>query len=375
MKIVIFGLSISSAWGNGHATLLRGLFRALHSSGHQVHFFERDTPYYAAHRDALQLPYVHLHLYSDWLAVRQQAKKLLSDADVGMVTSYCADGRAACELLLDSGVPRCLFYDMDTPVTLSRLDKGERVEYLPEQGLADFDLVLSYTGGKALEQLRSKLGARRAAALYGWVDPQIHRRTAPTPEFSADLSYLGTYSADRQETLERMLIEPARVLGSNAFVIAGAMYPNTQEWPANIRHFGHVVPSQHSVFYSSSPVTLNVTRGAMAAMGYCPSGRLFEAAACGTAVLSDWWTGLDAFFEPGREILVANSTEESIREIAKDRSLLENIGARARERALDCHTAAIRAARLLSLIERPRDESGECELMRRRPKELKVCGV
>ncbi|MBV8068954.1 MAG: glycosyltransferase [Acidobacteriaceae bacterium] len=361
MKIVFFGLSISSAWGNGHATLLRGLFRALYSKGHELHFFERDTPYYAAHRDVQSLPYVKLHLFSDWTQTRKKAEAILASADVGIVTSYCADGVAACELVLSSRLSRTLFYDMDTPVTLSRLERGERVEYLPLSGLAGFDLVLSYTGGAALERLKTRLDATRTAALYGWVDPDIHHRVPASAQFSADLSYLGTYAADRQQALERMLVEPARALPSRTFVIAGAMYPNTDAWPPNIRHFAHVVPHGHSGFYSSSPLTLNATRGAMAAMGYCPSGRLFEAAACGTAVLSDWWEGLDTFFTPDSEILIANTTADAISQISRDRALLEFIGARARERALDCHTAAIRADRLLSLIESPRDERDEAE--------------
>ena len=363
MTIVVFGLSISSAWGNGHATLLRGLFRVLNAKGHQIHFFERDTPYYAAHRDAPSLPYATLHLYSDWSDVLQPAKEILRSADVGIVTSYCADGVAACRAVLDANLPRTIFYDMDTPVTLSRLERGEAVEYLPADGLAEFDLVLSYTGGEALDQLKYKLRARRTAALYGWVDPAIHQRAIPSEQFAADLSYLGTYAADRQEALERMLIEPARVLTDKTFVIAGAMYPNTDVWPQNIRHFGHVVPPRHAAFYSSSPLTLNVTRGAMAAMGYCPSGRLFEAAACGTAVLSDWWAGLDTFFTPGTEILVANTASEAIAEISRERRFLRAVGARARERALDCHTAEIRADRLLSLIDSPRDESSEAEVI------------
>ena len=361
MKIVIFGLSVSSAWGNGHATLLRGLFRALNNDGHQIHFFERDTPYYAAHRDAKSLPFADLHFYSDWDENLSRAKQELSTADVGIVTSYCPDGVVACDLVLSSNVPRTVFYDMDTPVTLGRLERGEPVDYIPPQGLAGFDLVLSYTGGQALDRLRDQLGARCASTLYGWVDPQLHYRVEASSRFEADLSYLGTYSADRQAALEELLIEPARQLSNRQFLIAGAMYPSPEAWPRNIRHFGHVSPPEHSSFYSSSPLTLNVTRASMAAMGYCPSGRLFEAAACGTAVLSDWWAGLDLFFQPGEEILISTSTGDAVSAISKDPALLRRIGSRARERALDCHTAEIRARRLISLLETPCDQGNEIE--------------
>jgi spore maturation protein CgeB len=139
------------------------------------------------------------------------------------------------------------------------------------------------------------------------------------------------------------------------------MYPDPASWPANVRHFEHVAPPDHAAFYSSSPITLNITRSSMAAMGFCPSGRLFEAAACGTAVLSDWWRGLDFFFTPGDEILVANSTTEAMRVLTQNRADWERLGARAQERALDCHTAAVRANRLLSLIEFPHDESSVVE--------------
>ncbi|MBV8809001.1 MAG: glycosyltransferase [Acidobacteriaceae bacterium] len=353
MRLVVFGLSISSAWGNGHATLLRGLFRELHGMGHEVHFFEKDVPYYASHRDARDFCYVDLHLYSDWGEIRVKAAKLLATADAAMVTSYCGDGAEASELILCSNVSRSIFYDMDTPVTLSRLERGETVAYLPSDGLTGFDLVLSYTGGRALEDLQSKLGARRTATLYGWVDPEAYHNAVSRSQFESNLSYLGTYSADRQAAFEKLLLEPARIIGDRQFTVGGAMYSDRQLWPNNIRYFEHVPPADHCAFYSSSCLTLNITRGSMVAMGYCPSGRLFEAAACGTAVLSDWWLGLDSFFKPGEEILIAASTNDAISAITSDESELKGIAKRARQRALACHTARIRAERLVELIEDP----------------------
>lgn len=362
MKIVIFGLSVSSAWGNGHATLLRGLFRALAARGHQVHFFERDLPYYAAHRDAASLPFAHVHFYSDWSENLARATGELRDADVGMITSYCPDGAAACELVLESALPRTVFYDLDTPVTLHRLAAGEQVPYLPAEGLGGFDLVLSYTGGEALELLRKQLGTRCVAPLYGWVDAENYYRTGTDTELAADLSYLGTYSEDRQMQFEELLLTPARHLPGRSFLVAGAMYPHTESWPANVRYFEHVAPQRHCAFYSSSPLTLSITRGAMAALGYCPSGRLFEAASCGAAILSDWWTGLDTFFEPGKEILIARGEEDIIAAIHTDRDELARIGKNARERALACHTADARAERLVSLLESPQDEADHLSL-------------
>lgn len=351
MKIVVFGLSISSAWGNGHATLLRGLFRALHAQGHEVHFFEKDVPYYAQHRDASSFPFAHLHLYADWKDIRTLAQREVRGADLGMITSYCPDAVAASELLLDAGLWRTVFYDMDTPVTFAHLDKGEHVPYLPPSGYSDFDLVLSYTGGPALDRLKSDLGARAAAPLYGWVDEDQYSPAATTPDFRADLSYLGTYSADRQPALDTFLITPASRLPAKGFIIAGAMYPDRGSWPSNIRHFEHIAPPQHPAFYSSSQITLNITRGSMARMGFCPSGRLFEATACGTALISDWWEGLDTFFEPGVEIIVIRNTDDVIRTLDQPASELARIAARGRERTVACHTASIRAQEFTRLIE------------------------
>lgn len=344
MKLVIFGLTVSSSWGNGHATLWRGLCRALAARGHEVVFFERDVPYYAEHRDLRALPGGgELLLYPSWEDALPAARRHLEDADVGMVTSYCPDGVAASELLLGSRAGVRVFYDMDTPVTLQALERGETVPYLPPWGLGDFDLVLSFTGGAALRELRTRLGARRAVPLYGSVDPEVHRRVPTREVFRADLSYLGTYAADRQAALEALFIEPSRRCPGQRFLIGGALYPADFPWTDNVFFVRHVAPGDHPAFYSSCRMTLNVTRAAMAAMGHCPSGRLFEAAACGTPILSDDWTGLDEFFSPGEEILVARTTEDALRALRLPDGELDALARRARERALDEHNADRRA--------------------------------
>lgn len=346
MKLVIFGLTISSSWGNGHATLWRGLLRAFAARGHDVTFYERDVPYYEGHRDLRELPYGNLCLYRDWEGIAAWARGDLADADVAMVTSYCPDGIAATELIGESGPRLRVFYDLDTPVTLDALRTGRPVGYLGSRGLADFDLVLSFTGGRALEDLRTQLGARRVAPLYGSVDPEAHHRTAPMPAFAADLSYLGTYAADRQDALVELFIKPAQRVPEQRFLIGGAMYPDVFPWTDNIYFVRHVEPPHHPAFFSSSRLTLNITRRAMKAMGYCPSGRLFEAAACGTPLLSDAWEGLDTFFAPGREILVAHNADEVIAALRTSDEELAAIAAAARERVLAAHTAADRAGEL-----------------------------
>lgn len=350
MKLVIFGLTVSSSWGNGHATLWRGLWRALAARGHHLVFFECDTPYYAAHRDLAELPGGRLEFYRQWQEVLPVARGQVAGADVAMVTSYCPDGVAAADLVLSDCAGRRVFYDMDTPVTLHRLACGEEVPYLPPEGLGGFDLVLSYTGGAALEQLRHRLGARRVAPLYGSVDPQAHHPVPPNPAYRADLSYLGTYAADRQGALEMLLVEPARRRPQRRFVIAGAQYPQDFPWTDNIYFVRHLPPAEHPAFYCSSRLTLNVTRKAMADMGYCPSGRLFEAAACGVPILSDWWEGLDSFFAPQSEMLIAHDTEQAIAALEQTDAQLGRIAQAARGRVLEQHTAEHRARELEELL-------------------------
>jgi spore maturation protein CgeB len=351
MKLVIFGLTVSSSWGNGHATLWRGLIRALQRRGVEVVFFERDVPYYAQHRDLPVLPAGELVLYPDWAAVQERARAEVRSADVVMITSYCPDGRVASELATDQA-RRAVFYDMDTPVTLARLAAGESVDYLPQDGLGGFDLVLSYTGGEALLRLERDLGARRALPLYGHVDPDAHRPVAVQERFACDLSYLGTYAADRQPAVTALFAEPARLRPDKRFLLGGSGYDTSFPWADNIFFLDHVAPGEHPAFFASSKLTVNVTRRDMAQMGYCPSGRLFEAAACGTPILTDVWEGLDLFFEPGREILPASTTEEALAALDLAPADLARIARAARERTLDQHTSDHRAAELIEMLSR-----------------------
>ncbi|WP_116809154.1 CgeB family protein [Steroidobacter cummioxidans] len=361
MRIVIFGLTISSSWGNGHATLWRGLCKALARLGHEVVFFERDMPYYASSRDWPSLPPSlgdsKLVLYSDWASVEADARRELADCDTAIVSSYCFDAQAATDAILDAQDPLAVFYDLDTPVTLDALRSGKQVSYLPWRGLADFDLVLSYTGGAALDALRSDLSARRVRTLYGHVDPDVHLSIAPVDRYRAVLSWLGTYSADRQATLEELFVAPARLRPREKFLIGGAQYPDHFPWSDNVYFVYHLPPQEHAAFFSSSRLTLNVTREPMARMGWCPSGRLFEAAACGAAVLSDEWCGLDEFYAPGEQILVARTSAETLAALNMSDAELRAIGRAARERTLDEHTSLHRAKQLIGYLEELRSPS------------------
>jgi len=350
VKLVIFGLTISSSWGNGHATLWRGLCRALVARSHRVIFFERDTPYYRETRDLFELEGCELVLYARFEEVEARAKKELRQADAAIVTSYCPDGSRASDLVLEQTRGVRVFYDLDTPVTLAALESSQPPPYLPPYGLGEFDLVLSFTGGRALELLTQKLDARRVAPLYGHADPIRHRAVSPDSTFRGALSYLGTYSADRQAQLEELFLAPALRAPGERFVIAGSMYPSEQRWPENVAHFSHLPPAAHGSLFCSTRLTLNITRSTMARFGYCPSGRLFEAAACGTVIVTDWFDGLEHFFDPWQEVIVVRSRDDVLAALELGEHELATRARRTRERMLRCHTAARRAGELEALL-------------------------
>ena len=356
VKITVFGLTISSSWGNGHATPYRAIFRALHGMGHEVHFFEKDVPYYSSRRDLESCDYCNLVLYPEWEQVRDRALETAHESDVVMTASYLPEGQHISDEILALSRPLRVFYDLDTPITLANLENGG-VEYVRTDQLGEFDLVLSFTGGRSLEQLEQKYKVRMARPLYGCVDPQVYMRVEPDPEFVCDLSYMGTFAPDRQAKVDELFLEPSRRHPEKQFVLAGSLYPWEWQWGANVRKTDHVPPQAHSSFYSSSHLTLNITREEMARNGWCPSGRFFEAASCGTPLITDWWEGLDAFFDPWSEICVVRTAEEVEATLNLADEELRAMAERAREKTLDCHTGEIRARELLQHIEDARSAS------------------
>jgi spore maturation protein CgeB len=344
LRIVVLGLSITSSWGNGHATTFRSLLRALSARGHDVTFLERDLPWYADNRDLPSPPYCTTHLYSSLDELRDRFSTMVREADVVIVGSYVPDGARVCEWVLRTARGQTAFYDIDTPVTLSKLAAGDE-EYLSASAIPRFDLYLSFTGGKTLQTLERRYGSPRARALYCSVDPSLYHPLDCRKRW--DLGYLGTYSDDRQPTLSRMLIEPAARWPFRRFVVAGPQYPDSIEWPANVERTMHLPPAEHVEFYNAQRFTLNVTRAAMVRAGHSPSVRLFEAAACGVAVISDPWVGLDELFRPGEDILVAETTEDVLRilrHVSEEEA--RAIGERARRRVLAEHTSERRAEEL-----------------------------
>lgn len=344
LKIVILGLSITSSWGNGHATTYRGLVRELNARGHEVLFLERDVPWYAQNRDLASPPFCRTELYQDLDELKRRFRSEVRNADLVIVGSYVPEGVPVGQWVTSVARGVTAFYDIDTPVTLAKLESGDQ-EYLSPELIARYQLYLSFSGGPILDRLETVYRSPMARPFYCSFDPDLYY--PDTQEVQWDLGYMGTYSDDRQPPLERLMLAPARTLVSGRFVVAGPLYPAEIDWPANVQRIEHLPPAAHRAFYNSQRYTLNITRAAMIEAGYSPSVRLFEAAACGVPIISDYWSGLESIFVPGKEILVARSPEDTLRYLSQlsEAERLE-IGRRARARVLGAHTAAHRAAEL-----------------------------
>jgi spore maturation protein CgeB len=349
VNVVILGLSITSAWGNGHTVTFRALTKALAARGHDVLFLERDTTWYRPFRDELSPAHGRVELYDGLPSLFDRHADDLARADCVIQGSYVPEGVEVAKWLALRAVQACrIFYDLDTPVTLAKLEAHD-YEYLSPEVIPVFDFYLSFAGGAVLDKLAKGFGVRNPVPFWCTVDPALHFPVAAEPRW--ELGYLGTFSADRQSKLEALLFTPAHTLAGRRFAVAGPLYPEGILWPANVDRIEHVSPARHRLFYASQRFTLNLTRQAMTTNGYSPSTRLFEAAACGTALISDRWQGIDQFLDPGREVLIVDSGAdviEILREFPdRDRHALT---ARARERILASHTAEQRVLLLERLL-------------------------
>jgi spore maturation protein CgeB len=347
--IVFLGLTLSSSWGNGHATTYRALLRGLAELGKRVLFLERDVPWYAAHRDLPCPDFCEFRLYESVEDLGRRFGNRIAVADAVIVGSYVPDGIAVLDAVLSGARGLRAFYDIDTPVTLAGLVQG-RIDYIARRQIPALGLYLSFSGGPVLQRLHDEFGARRPCALHCAVDAAAYRPIGAAPQW--DLGYLGTHSPDRQPVLERLLLTPARLLPDRRFVVAGPQYPNTIDWPANVRRIEHLPPAEHAAFYGAQRFTLNVTRADMVAAGWSPSVRLFEAAACGTAIISDRWPGLHELLPDGEAILIADTQAaviEALTSMPEERR--ESLAARARQIVLREHTGTARARQLCRLLE------------------------
>lgn len=356
MKFVVLGLSLSSSWGNGHATTFRALLSAFAERGHDILFLERDQRWYAENRDLPDPDFCRLAYY-DSLADLERWRDEVSQADAVMVGSYVPEGVEVGRWAQQAAPGRTCFYDIDTPVTLAKLERGD-YEYLSPEVIPGYAIYFSFTGGPTLTRLERQYGSPSARPLYCSVDTDAYRPLQVEKRW--DLSYLGTYSPDRQPTLDKLLLEPARQCPRRRFVVAGPQYPGDIDWPSNVERIDHLPPAEHAEFYAASRFTLNVTRADMIAAGWSPSVRLFEAGACGTPIISDCWQGIEEIFEPGAEIVLAEGTDDVVTALSASAS---DLGDAARRTVLAHHSARRRAEQLeadlgsLSEASEPRESS------------------
>jgi spore maturation protein CgeB len=363
--IVILGLTLSSSWGNGHASTWRALIRGLDNLGTRVLFLERDMPWYAAHRDLANPDFCRLSFYDSLGELRARYGEAISDAGAVIVGSYVPEGKAVIDFVLSQARGQVAFYDIDTPVTLAALARGEE-SYVASRQIPKFDVYLSFSGGPVLERVQCKFGASRAIAFYCSVDDAAYRPLDEERRWA--LGYLGTYSPGRQPALERLLIEPARQLPDKCFVVAGPQYPDDIDWPPNVERIAHLPPAEHARFYARQQFTLNVTRSEMVVAGWSPSVRLFEAAACGTPIIGDEWPGLTELFPENEAIVIARSGRDVVDTLTGfDSARRKRLAEEARRRVLAHHTGQARARDLLAILlstscrGRPRRSAAQCD--------------
>ena len=372
MKIAIFGLAITSSWGNGHATTYRALCHALHKRGHRIVFFEHNLEWYQNNRDLPEPDYCDVIVFEKWNDILPRVRAELKDTDVAVVGSYFPDGIAALEEVLESNVEVKAFYDIDTPITVAAMEQQGWTDYLLKRHLPEVDIYFSFTGGPMLKKLENEFNVSFAVPLYCSFDPERYHELPSAPRFECDLSYMGTYAPDRQPKIEELFCEPARRLPRKKFISAGPQYPRSILWPGNVERILHLGPCYHPALYCSSRLTLNVTRRDMVMAGFSPSVRLFEAAACAAAIVSDNWPGLDSFFVPGEEILLPLGSDDVVRYLSDyDTAELQRIGRAAQARVLAKHTSDVRALEFEKAVE----ESGDRVIGRSGDRRTRTSGV
>ncbi len=348
MKIAFFGSSLVSAFWNGAATYYRGLVRALDARGHDVTFFEPDAFGRQQHRDIESPPWAEVVVYAPTEEGALAACEAASDADVLVKASGVGlhDELLEEAVLAAAGGSIAVFWDVDAPATLSRLEAGQDDQL--RRLVPRYDLVLTYGGGSPVVRRYEALGARSCVPVYNALDPETHHPADPDPRFDGDLGFLGNRLPDREDRVREFLLRSAELAPGRRFVLAGSGWDGLDA-PANVRVIGHLGTADHNAFNCTPLAVLNVLRDDMAANGWSPATRLFEAAGAGACLISDSWKGIEEFLEPGREVLVAASAEEVVELVAGlTARVRRSIGEAARRRVLEEHTYARRA----ELVER-----------------------
>jgi spore maturation protein CgeB len=342
LKIVILGRSITFSPGCGHAATYRGLLRELTARGHDVLFLER-----ALEGNGSDLPYPtsgRTERYSSLKELKARFVSAIRGADFVMVGSHLNEGIEIGEWVTRIAEGATAFYDFDAAQTMANLTKGD-VDYLSPTLIPRYQMYLSSTGGPLLDFIEKRHGSPMARPLYCSVDARLH--FPEQHEIKWDLGCAGDYSQDCQPIINRLFIESARRWDEGRFVLAGAQYPRSLHWPKNVKRIPQLSPGKCRAFYNSLRFALNLTPPGAIAAGFSPNARLFEAAACGTPVISEFWPGLDTFFKPDDEILISHSRDETLIYLEEISELnRRRIAYRARERVLARHTTRHRAVEL-----------------------------
>jgi spore maturation protein CgeB len=353
LEIAFFGSSLVSAHWNGAATYYRGIIRALHERGHRVTFYEPDAYDRQKHRDIPDPDWARVVVYpaeghdgvESALEAAWGADLVIKASGVGVHDEFLE----AAVLDLQRPETSVAFWDVDAPATLQRLAEHHDDPF--RRLIPRYDLVLTYGGGDPVARAYEAHGARRCVLVYNALDPSTHFPAPPDPRFSADLGLLANRLPDRERRVETFFLEPAARLPERRFLLGGSGWGD-KEMPANVAYCGHVYTQDHNAFNCTAGAVLNISRDSMARTGFSPATRVFEAAGAGACLITDAWTGIELFFEPGHEILVAADGEEVAEHL---RSLTDSrrraIGKAARRRAVAEHTYASRVAVLERVLD------------------------
>jgi spore maturation protein CgeB len=310
LNIAFFGSSLVSAYWNGAATYYRGIVRALHQRGHQVTFYEPDAYERQQNRDIADPDYATVVVYEATEAAAHRCLAQAAQADVIVKAS----GVGVLDELLEREVLRLqtderlvIFWDVDAPATLDRVHHNPADAFLSL--IPRYDLILTYGGGDPVIQAYEALGARQCVPIYNALDTATHYPVAPEERFACDLAFLGNRLPDREARVEEFFLKPAAATPLQRFLIGGSGWGD-KSMPSNVRYVGHVYTNDHNAFNCTPKAVLNISRESMARYGFSPATRVFEAAGAGACIITDYWEGIDYFFEPGQEILVAKDGDE-----------------------------------------------------------------
>jgi spore maturation protein CgeB len=354
MKIFVFGSSITSSYWNGAATYYRGIYKQLHARGHQVTFAEPDAYGRQQRRDAGNFSYVNsvvYHTASDIPELLEQA------GDCDLVIKH--SGVGVFDVLLEERILDCrsqttsvAFWDVDAPATLARVERDPRDPF--RSLIPEYDLILTYGGGPAVMEHYARLGAARCHPIYNGLDPETHHPAPADPAFRCDLVFVGNRLPDREGRVEEFFVRAARLAPQLEFALGGEGWAG-KTMPNNVRWIGHVGTHDHNRVNCSARMVLNINRESMAEVGFSPPTRIFEAAGAGACVITDRWTGIEDFFAPGSEILVAGGAEEVVQHLRDGGPhKAASIGNRMKMRALREHTYQFRAQQFESIMAQAR---------------------